>query len=68
MDERAAPAATRGEALGQHAHDRVEILPAKERNGQRAAQPIIERGLRPILRRHFRDDLLREHVERPAPG
>ena len=65
MDERAAPASTGGEALGQHAHDRVEILPAQGTERPAAAQPIIERGLRPILRRHFCDDLLRQHVERP---
>ena len=37
---------------------------ASERNGQARLQPIVELAFRPILRRHFRDDLLRQHVER----
>ena len=39
---------------------------ARERKGQRAAQPIVKLRFRPILRRDFRDDLLRQHVERPV--
>ena len=64
MDERAAPAAPRGEALGEHAHDRVEILSRERAERPAAAQPIVKLRLRPILRRDLRDDLLREHVER----
>src|SRR5262249_53908107 len=64
MNERAAPAATGGETLSQHARNRVEIFAGQraERPGQ--AQPIVKLPLRPVLRRDFRDDLLREHVER----
>ena len=40
---------------------RVEVA-----EGPRAPQPIVKRGLRPILRRDFRDNLLGEHVERPV--
>ena len=65
MDERAAAAPTGGEALAQHAHDRVEILPRQRTERPGAAQAIIKLRLLPILRRDFRDDLLREHVERP---
>ncbi len=38
---------------------------AKRTEGPGAAQPIIKLRFRPILRRDFRDNLLREHVERP---
>ena len=64
MDERASAASAGGEALAQHAHDRVEIALAHGTEGPRAAQPIIKLRLRPILRCDFRDNLLREHVER----
>src|ERR1700675_2931915 len=64
MDERAAAAPASGEALAQHAHDRVEIASAQGTEGPGAAQPIIKLCFRPILRRDFRDDLLRHHVER----
>ena len=65
MDERAAPAAAGGEALGQHAHDCVEILAGKVAEGPGAPQPIVKLALRPVLRGDFGDDLLRQHVERP---
>ena len=66
MDERAAPAPTGGEAFGQHARDRVEIRAGQGAERPGAAQPIIKLRLRPILRCDFRDDLLRQHVERPV--
>ena len=65
MDERAATAPAGREALGQHAHDRVEILAGQGTERPGAAQPIVKLGFRPILRRDFRDNLLRKHVERP---
>ena len=65
MDERAAAAPAGGEALAQHAHDRIEIPSRQGAERPRAAQPIIELRLRPILRGHFCNDLLREHIERP---
>src|SRR6202044_2814245 len=65
MNERAAAAPASGEALAQHAHDRVEIASAQGTEGPGGAQPVIKLCLWPILRRDFRDNLLREHVERP---
>ena len=64
MDERAAPAAAGGEALGQHPDDRVEIVARERAEGPGAPEQVEERRFRPILRRDFRDDLLGEHVER----
>ena len=66
MDGRAAPAAPGREALGQHADDGVEIGPLERAKRPGAPQPLVERRLRPVLRRDFGDDLLGEHVERPA--
>ena len=66
MDERAAPAPAGGEAFGQHADDRVEILAGQLAEGPGPPHAVVKRCLRPILRRDFGHDLLRKHVERPV--
>ena len=64
MDQRPAPAAPRGEAVGQHGHDLVEpgALQRPVRPG--AAQEGVELVLLPLPRRHLGHDLLGQHVER----
>src|SRR6202035_3379321 len=66
MDERAAAAPAGGEALAQHAHDRIEISSRQRAERPAAAQPIVKRRFRPILRGRFCNDLLREYIERPV--
>ena len=44
MDEGPAAAPPRGEALGQHADDGVEVAARERAEGPRAAQPIVEGG------------------------
>ena len=65
VDQRAAPAAPRREAFGEHMEQRRKILTRQVAIGPGAAHARIERRLRPVLRRHFGDDLLGERVERP---
>ena len=64
MDQRAAPAAACGEALGQHAHDSSEILARQVAIRPGAPQQREQLVLVPLPRGDFRDDLLREHIER----
>src|SRR5262249_36274635 len=65
MDKRAAPTATGGEALGQHARDCVEIFAGQRAEGPCAAQAIIKLRLRPILRGASREVRLGYDAERP---
>ena len=60
----AAPPSARREALGQHLHDGVEVLPREVTVRIGAAHQVEERILLPFLAGHGRDDLLRENVER----
>ena len=64
MDQRAAPAASGGKALRQHAHHRGKILARKRPIGPGPAQARKQRLLFPFSRGDFGDDLLGEHVER----
>jgi hypothetical protein len=64
MDQRAPPAATGAEALGQHRNDGGKILAPKLPVGPRAAHQREELVLFPLSRSDFGDDLLRQHVER----
>ena len=64
VDERAAPAAPAGVALGQHRQHRGEILARERAIGPGAAEAGEERVLAPFARGDFGDDLLRQDVER----
>ena len=64
MNKRAPPAAAGGEAFGRHADDGVEVVPRELAEGPGAPEAIVERRLRPILRRDLGHDLLGKHVER----
>ena len=65
MDQRAAPAAARGEALGQHAARRRRSPRAQGRGTARRGAPGRNSAvLLPVLRGDFGDDLLRQHVQR----
>ena len=64
MDQRAAPAAAGAKALRQHADHGVEIGARQRPIGPGAAEQREELVLAPLARRHFGDDLLRQHVER----
>ena len=64
MDQRAAPAAPRAEAVGQHVDDRREILPRQVAIRPGAPHQREQLVLAPLARGDLGDDLLRQHVER----
>src|SRR5260221_8162164 len=64
MDEGAAPAAPRAEAVGEHAHHVGEILARQVAVGKGATDQRIELVLAAVARSDLGDDLLRQHVER----
>ena len=64
VDQRAAPAAAGGEALGQHAHDGGEILARQRPIGPGPADQRKKLVFVPFPPRDLGDDLLRQHVER----
>ena len=65
VDQRAAAAAPRGEAVGRHRDDRVEVVARRGRGtARRAATSANSSSSRVVAARGFGDDLLREHVER----
>ena len=68
VDERAAPAAPRAEAVGQHVDHGREVLARQRAIGPGAAQQRVELVLAPFPRRHLGHDLLRQHVERLLRG
>ena len=64
MDQRSASASAGCEPVGQHADNRSEIVTRQIAIRPRATHPVVQRILRPVLRAHFRHDLLRQHIER----
>ncbi len=64
MDQRPAPAAAGGEALGQHAQHGGEVGAIEGAIRPGAAEAFEQRRLRPVLRRDLGHDLLRQHIER----
>lgn len=64
MDVGRARALPRGEALGQHAHHRVEFAAGELAVGMRAAHQRVQRVLVPLAAGHLGHDLLGQHVER----
>src|SRR6185312_6497346 len=64
VDQGAPPAAPCGEALGEHAHEIIELGALQVAVGIRALQESEELIDIPLARRDFRDNLLREHIER----
>ena len=66
MDQGAAPATAEGEAVCQHLDDRIEVGARQVAIGPGAAHQGVEIGLGPVLRSHFGNDLLRQHIERLA--
>ena len=64
MDVCAPPAAPRRIAVGEHAHDVVELLAGQVAVGMRPAHQVEQRFLAPLLARHRGHDLLGEDVER----
>ena len=64
MDKGATPAASSRKAFRQHAHDCRKVLLPQRPVGPGAPEPGVELILVPVLRRHFGDDLLRQHVKR----
>ena len=57
-------AETGAEAVGQHPHHLVEVLACQRCIRLRAPHQGEQRVLVPLARRHFRHDLLRQHVQR----
>src|SRR3974377_2326651 len=64
MNERAAPTVAWREAVGRHLDHGGEILACQVTEWPGAAKRLVQCLFRPILRRDFRYDLLREYVER----
>ncbi len=64
MDERAAPAQPRAEAVAQHVHDLREILAGQGAIRPGAPDHLEQPVLAPLPCCGFRNDLLREHVQR----
>jgi hypothetical protein len=64
VDERAPPAAARGDAVAQHGDDVVEVLPREPPVRPRAAHQREEIVRADLARRHRGDALLRQDVER----
>ena len=60
----AAPAAPRGEALGEHLHDVVEVLAREVAVGIGAAHELVQRPFVPLFACHRRHELLSQDVER----
>ena len=66
VDQRAATAAARGEAVRQHANDRAGNPPRSSHDTGSARRSSARQFLLvPVPRRDFGDDLLRQHVQRP---
>ena len=68
MQVGAAAAASRAEALGEHAHDVVELGARESAIRPGAANQFVELVLTILARGDFGDDLLREHIERLVAG
>ena len=64
MNERSFPTPARGEAFRQHADDGIEVFLRKLPERPRPPEALAKCCFRPILRRDFGSDLLRQHVER----
>ena len=64
VQQRAAAAAARAVAFGQHAQDRIEVGARQIAKRPGAARQRVERIFAPFLRRDLGHDLLRQHVER----
>ena len=66
VDQRTASASPRAEAVREHVDDRAKIfarqVPVWPRSSNQREQSVFA----PLARRHFRHDLLRQHVERPV--
>src|SRR5437763_16923108 len=63
MQVGSAPAASRGEAFGQHAYDFIKFLSRQISKWISAADHFEQRILSPFLGRDRGDDLLRQNVE-----
>src|SRR3974377_1400702 len=68
MNERAAPAVACGEAVGGQLDNGVEVLACQVTEWPGAAKQLVQCLFRPILRRDFRYDVLREPVQRLGGG
>ena len=64
MQMRAAPAAMRREAVGDHARDADELVVREVAVARGVREPPVQILDAPFLHADLGDDLLREHVER----